>query len=139
MSRAQPGQVFKIQNDCSNTFISFRAFNHLDQIAQNDLVLRAAAHEQGLQRIADAFVFDEQTAWLEEQRGVVVNVLALATADETAGKNEQDALIAYLQVLGTAIKAGSPAKAEIQAPAKAQAPDAASQPKVSAVAAPAVK
>jgi cytochrome c oxidase cbb3-type subunit 2 len=58
---------------------------------------------------------------------------------EVAGKNEQDALIAYLQVLGTAIKAGSPAKAEIQAPAKAQAPDTAKQPKVSAIAAPAVK
>jgi len=58
---------------------------------------------------------------------------------EVAGKNEQDALIAYLQVLGTAVKAGSPAKAEIQAPTKAQAPDVAPQPKVSAVAAPAVK
>ncbi len=58
---------------------------------------------------------------------------------EVAGKNEQDALIAYLQVLGTAIKAGSPAKAEIQAPAKAQAPDPAAQPKVSAIVAPSVK
>ena len=58
---------------------------------------------------------------------------------EVAGKNEQDALIAYLQVLGTAIKAGSPAKAEIQAPAKAQAPDPTAQPKVSAIAAPTVK
>jgi cytochrome c oxidase cbb3-type subunit II len=58
---------------------------------------------------------------------------------EVAGKNEQDALIAYLQVLGTAIKAGSPAKAEIQAPAKAQAPDSTPPPKVSAIAAPTVK
>ena len=58
---------------------------------------------------------------------------------EVAGKNEQDALIAYLQVLGTAIKAGSPAKAEIQAPAKAQAPDPAAQPKVSAIVAPTAK
>jgi cytochrome c oxidase cbb3-type subunit II len=58
---------------------------------------------------------------------------------EVAGKNEQDALIAYLQVLGTAIKAGSPAKAEIQAPAKAQSPDPAVQPKVSAIVAPSVK
>ena len=58
---------------------------------------------------------------------------------EVAGKNEQDALIAYLQVLGTAIKAGSPAKAEVQAPAKAQAPDPAAQPKVSAIAAPTAK
>jgi cytochrome c oxidase cbb3-type subunit 2 len=58
---------------------------------------------------------------------------------EVAGKNEQDALIAYLQVLGTAIKAGSPAKAEIQAPAKAQAPEPTAQPKVSAIAAPTVK
>jgi cytochrome c oxidase cbb3-type subunit II len=58
---------------------------------------------------------------------------------EVAGKNEQDALIAYLQVLGTAIKAGSPAKAEIQAPAKAQAPDPAVQPKVSATVAPSVR
>ena len=90
MCRAQSGQVFKIQNDCSNTFISFRAFNHLDQIAQNDLVLLAVAQEPGLQWIADAFMFNEQTAWLEEQRGVVVDVLALATADKTAGENEQD-------------------------------------------------
>jgi hypothetical protein len=58
---------------------------------------------------------------------------------EVAGRNEQDALIAYLQVLGTAIKAGSPAKAEIQAPAKAQAPGPTAQPKVSAIAAPTVK
>jgi cytochrome c oxidase cbb3-type subunit 2 len=58
---------------------------------------------------------------------------------EVAGKNEQDALIAYLQVLGTAVKAGSPAKAAIQAPAKAQAPDASAQPKVSAAAVPTVK
>jgi len=58
---------------------------------------------------------------------------------DVAGKTEQDALIAYLQVLGTAVKAGSQVRAEIPAPARPQAADVSAQPKVSAAAAPAVK
>jgi cytochrome c oxidase cbb3-type subunit 2 len=72
--------------------------------------------------------------------GVPYTAADIAGAEkDVAGKNEQDALIAYLQVMGTSVKAGGAAKAEIQAPARAQASDAAAQPKVSAVVAPAVK
>ena len=44
--------------------------------------------------------------------GVPYSAAEMADAEKmVAGKNEQDALIAYLQVLGTSIKAGAPAKA----------------------------
>ncbi len=43
--------------------------------------------------------------------GVPYSAAEMAEAEKmVAGKNEQDALIAYLQVLGTSIKAGAPAK-----------------------------
>ena len=62
--------------------------------------------------------------------GVPYTEADLAGAEKAvAGKTEMDALIAYLQGLGTAIKAGAPAKAEA-------APVA---PKVSAIAAPATR
>jgi cytochrome c oxidase cbb3-type subunit II len=64
--------------------------------------------------------------------GVPYTEADMAGAEKmVAGKTEMDALIAYLQGLGTAIKAGAPA------PAKAEAAPAA--PKVSALTAPATR
>ena len=54
--------------------------------------------------------------------GVPYSAAEMADAEKmVAGKNEQDALIAYLQVLGTSIKAGTPAKAATAAPQAALA------------------
>ena len=58
--------------------------------------------------------------------GVPYSAAEMADAEKmVAGKNEQDALIAYLQVLGTSIKAGAPAKAATAAPQAALAAAAA--------------
>ncbi|MBL8385706.1 MAG: cytochrome-c oxidase, cbb3-type subunit II [Burkholderiales bacterium] len=66
--------------------------------------------------------------------GVPYSEADIAGAEKAvAGKTEMDALIAYLQVLGTAVKPGGPA----QAPAKAAAPAAATT--VGALAAPAAR